>query len=234
MSFERSWHRSYAAGVPREIAFDRTTMPEVLTRTAQRFPDRTALIFMGKRIAYRELEALVNRFARALTEIGVKAGDKVAMLLPNMPQVMKGYYKKPEETEAVLRDGWLYTGDIGFLDADGYLTLVDRKKDLIIASGFNIYPKEVDEALSSHPKVLEACAIGVPDEYRGETVKAYVVLKPGEEADAEEIIAHCRQTLSPYKVPKIVDFIDEMPKSAVGKILRRELKELDRKKREGK
>ena len=558
MSFERSWHKSYAAGVPREVEFEKITMPEVLTRTAQRFPDRMALIFMGKKITYRELEALVNRFAKALTELGVKAGDKVAMLLPNMPQlvianyaafrigavpvlnnplytehelahqlndsdssilialdlrlplavklkgktgirsiiachitdflpfpgnkilqylhkelyvkvpqqagmyeflpllnkhpdtpvenaarweevgalmytggttgvskgvmmthaniscntqqlrasfpeakdgeekilavfpffhsagwtgmqnmsilagwtdilvprpdpqviieilkkykptllpgvptvyigllareefrkmdlssvkaflagaaplplkvikklksikdcpiinvyglteicpmgtatpwgreekpgtvgvplpgtdlkivdvetgtrelpvgevgeicfkgpqVMKGYYKNPEETAAVLKDGWLFTGDIGFLDADGYLTIVDRKKEMIVASGFNVYPSEVDGVLFAHPKVLEACTIGVPDEYRGETVKSYIVLKTGESAEAEEIIAHCRETLAAYEVPKIVEFIDALPKSAVGKVLRRELKELDSKKREGK
>ena len=558
MSFERSWHKSYAAGVPREVEFEKITMPEVLTRTAQRFPDRTALIFMGKKITYRELEALVNRFAKALKELGVKAGDKVAMLLPNMPQlvianyaafrigavpvlnnplytehelahqlndsdssvlialdlrlplavklkgktgirsiiachitdylpfpgnkllqylhkdlyvkipqeaglyeflpllnkhpdtpvenaarweevgalmytggttgvskgvmmthaniscntqqlrasfpeakdgeenilavfpffhsagwtgmqnmsilagwtdilvprpdplviieilrkykptllpgvptiyigllaqeefrkmdlssvkaflagaaplplkvikklkaikdcpvinvyglteicpmgtatpwgreekpgtvgvplpgtdlkivdvetgtrelpageageicfrgpqVMKGYYKKPEETAATLKDGWLFTGDIGFLDADGYLTIVDRKKEMIVAGGFNVYPSEVDGVLFAHPKVLEACTIGVPDEYRGETVKSYIVLKNGESAEAEEIIAHCRETLAAYKVPKIVEFIDALPKSAVGKVLRRELKELDSKKREGK
>jgi long-chain acyl-CoA synthetase len=554
MSFERSWHKSYAAGVPRDIAFEKLTMPEFLTRTAQRFPDRTALIFMGKKITYRELEGLVNRFARALTGLGVKAGDKVAMLLPNMPQlviadyaamrigaipvpcnplyterelahhfndsdstvlialdlrlplveelkgktgirsiiachitdylpfpgnkllrffhynlyqkvlpgagvyeflpllnkhpdtpvenaarweevgalmytggttgvskgvmmthaniscnvqqlrasfpdakdgeesimavfpffhsagwtgiqnlsilagwtdilvprpdapviaatlkkqkptllpgvptvyvgllageefrkmdlssvkaflagaaplplkvikklksirdcpvinvyglteicpmgtatpwgreekpgtvgvplpgtdlkivdletgtrelpageageicfkgpqVMKGYYKKPEETAAVLKDGWLFTGDIGFLDADGYLTIVDRKKEMIVAGGFNVYPNEVDGVLFAHPKILEACTIGVPDEYRGETVKSYIVLKAGETAEAGEIIAHCRETLAAYKVPKIVEFIDELPKSAVGKVLRRELKELNSKK----
>jgi long-chain acyl-CoA synthetase len=149
------------------------------------------------------------------------------------PQVMKGYYKKPEETAAVLKDGWLYTGDIGFLDADAYLTIVDRKKEMIVAGGFNVYPREVDEALFAHPKILEACTIGVPDEYRGETVKSYIVLKPGEKADAEEIISHCRQTLAPYKVPKIIEFIEDLPKSAVGKVLRRELKALDGKKREG-
>jgi long-chain acyl-CoA synthetase len=554
MSFERSWQKSYAAGVPRDPAFEKITMPEILTRTAQRFPNRTALIFMGKKITYRELEALVNRFAKALTGLGVKAGDKVAMLLPNMPQlvianyaafrigavpvlnnplytehelahqlndsdssilitldlrlplainlkgktgirsiiachitdylpfpgnkllryfhynlyqkvlpeagmyeflplinqypdtpvenaarweevgalmytggttgiskgvmmthaniscntqqlrasfpeakegeesilavfpffhsagwtgmqnmsilagwtdilvprpdsqviieilkkfkptllpgvptiyigllaseefrkmdlssvkaflagaaplplkviqklkslkdcpvinvyglteicpmgtatpwgreekpgtvgvplpgtdlkivdletgtrelpageageicfkgpqVMKGYYKKPDETTAVLRDGWLFTGDIGFLDADGYLTIVDRKKEMIVAGGFNVYPSEVDGVLFAHPKVLEACTIGVPDEYRGETVKSYIVLKTGESAGAEEIIAHCRETLAAYKVPKIIEFIDELPKSAVGKVLRRELKELDSKK----
>jgi long-chain acyl-CoA synthetase len=558
MSFERSWHKSYTPGVPRELDFEKITMPEFLTRTAERFPDHTALIFLGKKISYRELEAMVNRFAKALTGIGVKPGDKVAMLLPNMPQiviadyaafrigavpvmnnplytehelayqlndsdskvlisldllfpralrlkettgiqsiiachvndflpfpsnkllpyiqgdlfykipkepgmyeflpllnqypdtpvanaaqweevgallytggttgvskgvmlthaniscntqqlrawfpdakdgeesmlavfpffhsagwtgmqnlsilagwtdilvprpepetiidimkkhkptllpgvptvyigllareafrkmnlssvkaflagaaplpvevirklkalkdapvinvyglteicpmgtatpwggeekpgtvgvplpgtdlkildletgtrelpvgeageiyfrgpqVMKGYYKKPEETAAALKDGWVCTGDIGFLDADGYLTIVDRKKDLIVASGYNIYPKEVDEVLFSHPKIIEACTIGVPDEYRGETVKSFIVLKPGEEVDREEIIAHCKATLAPYKVPKIIEFIEELPKNEVGKVLRRKLKEMDSKKREGK
>ncbi|MCE5262950.1 MAG: long-chain fatty acid--CoA ligase [Deltaproteobacteria bacterium] len=558
MRFERSWHKSYAPGVPRDPAFEKITMPEFLTRTAQRFPSRTALVFMGKKITYRELEALVNRFAKALMGLGVKAGDKVAMLLPNMPQlvianyaamrigavpvpcnplytehelthqlsdsdstvlialdlrlplvedlkgktgirsivachitdflpfpgnmvirylhpglylkvqqgagmheflpliekqpdttvenaaawdevgamiytggttgiskgvmmthaniscnvqqlraafpeakdgeesmmavfpffhsagwtgmqnlsilagwtdilvprpdvpviaqtlkkqkptllpgvptvyvgllageefrtldlssvkaflagaaplplkvidklkavrncpvinvyglteispmgtatpwggdekpgtvgvplpgtdlkivdvetgtqelpageageicfkgpqVMKGYYKQPAETAAVLKDEWLFTGDIGYLDADGYLTIVDRKKELIVASGFNVYPSEVDAVLLAHPKVLEACTIGVPDEYRGETVKSYIVLKAGETATAEEIIAFCRETLTAYKVPKIIEFIDELPKSAVGKVLRREIRELDRSKREKK
>jgi long-chain acyl-CoA synthetase len=548
MSFERIWHKSYAPGVPRDPAFEKITMPEFLTRTAQRFPGHTALVFMGKKIRYRELEALVNRFAKALLGLGVKPGDKVAMLLPNMPQlviadyaamrigaipvpcnplctehelthqlndsdstvlitldlrlplvrelkgktgirsiiachitdylpfpgnkilrylhydlymkvlpepgmyeflplieklpdttvesaahwddvgamiytggttgvskgvmmthaniscnvqqlrasfpeakdgeesimavfpffhsagwtgmqnlsilagwtdilvprpdapviietlkkqkptllpgvptlfigllgsevfrtldlssvkaflagaaplppkvidklksvrdcpvinvyglteispmgtatpwggdekpgtvgvplpgtdlkivdietgmrelptgeageicfqgpqVMKGYYKQPEETAAVLKDGWLFTGDIGFLDADGYLTIVDRKKEMIVAGGFNVYPREVDGVLFAHPKVLEACTIGVPDEYRGETVKSYIVLRAGETAEAEEIIAHCRETLAAYKVPKIIEFIGELPKSTVGKVLRRELK----------
>jgi long-chain acyl-CoA synthetase len=558
MSFERLWHGSYPPGVPREIDFEEITMPEVLTRTAGRFPDLTALIFMGKKIYYRELERLVNRFAKALTAIGVKAGDKVAMLLPNMPQlvianyaamrigavavmnnplsneeeitrqvkdsdstvlitldllfpralevkektgirsiiachvtdylpfpgnkllryahrdlyrkiepaqgiheflalldttpdtsmengarwaetaailftdgttgmskgvvlthaniasntqqlrawfpemkdgkesllavfpffhsigwtgmqnlsilagwtdilvprpdpqvvieimgkyrpallpampevyngllareafrkmnlssvrgflagaaplskkttkqlktiinipviaiygltetsstgtatpwggpekpgtvgvplpgtdikivdretgtrelstgeageicfkgpqVMKGYCNAPEKTAAVIKEGWLFTGDVGFLDEEGYLTVLGRKEDLIVANGCVIYPAEIDEVLSTHPKVFEACAIGVPDGQRGEAVKAYIVLRPGETAEAEEIIAYCRETLSPDKVPQGVEFTDALPKSAVGKILRRELRELDRKKRVGK
>lgn len=149
------------------------------------------------------------------------------------PQVMKGYYKKPEETAAVLKDGWLFTGDIGFFDEDGYLTIVDRKKDMIIASGYNIYPREIDEILFDHPKVLEACSIGVFDEYRGETVKAYVVVKPGEALSEEEIVRYCQEKLAAYKVPKMVEFIDALPKSAIGKILRREVKEMDRKKKGG-
>ena len=146
------------------------------------------------------------------------------------PQLMKGYYKKPEETANALRDGWLYTGDIGYLDEDGHLSMVDRKKDMIIAGGFNIYPKEIDEVLFAHPKVVEACAIGVPDPYRGETVKAFVVLKPGETLTAEEIIGYCKERLAAYKTPTHVEFLDALPKSAVGKILRRELRERDRKK----
>ncbi|HQI01502.1 MAG TPA: long-chain fatty acid--CoA ligase [Deltaproteobacteria bacterium] len=148
------------------------------------------------------------------------------------PQVMKGYYKKPEETAQVIRDGWFYIGDIGYFDEDGYLAISDRKKDLIIASGFNIYPKEIDEVLFDHPKVLEACCIGVPDSYRGETVKAYIVTKPGEKLTAEELISYCKAKLTAYKVPTEVEFISELPKSAIGKILRRELRDMDRKKRE--
>ena len=144
------------------------------------------------------------------------------------PQVMKGYLNQPEETRKVLEDGWLHTGDVGFVDEFGYLTIVDRKKDVIVASGFNVYPKEIDELLFAHPKILEACTIGVPHEYRGETVKSYIVLKPGENTTADELIAYCRQHLAPYKVPRLFEFIDTLPKSAVGKILRKDLRALDR------
>ncbi len=146
------------------------------------------------------------------------------------PQVMMGYYKKPEETAAVMEDGWLKTGDVGFMDEDGYVTIVDRKKDMIIASGFNIYPKEIDELLMTHPKVLEVCTIGIPDAYRGETVKTYIVPRPGQILTEEEVKSFCKETLAAYKVPKRVEFIDTLPKSAVGKILRRELRDIDTKK----
>lgn len=141
------------------------------------------------------------------------------------PQVMKGYYKKPEETEKVLKNGWFYTGDIGKCDTEGYLTIVDRKKDMIIAGGYNIYPVELDNVLFGHPKVLEACTVGIPDPYRGETVKAFVVPKKGELLTETEVIDYCRQHLAPYKIPKLVEFVEALPKSAVGKILRRELRE---------
>jgi long-chain acyl-CoA synthetase len=147
------------------------------------------------------------------------------------PQVMQGYYKKSEETANVLREGWLYTGDIGFLDPDGYLTIVDRKKDMIIAGGYNIFPREVDEILFEHSKILEACTIGVPDPYRGETVKSFVVVKPGETLSEDEIIRYCRDRLAAYKVPRKVEFMEGLPKSAIGKILRREIKEMEKKKR---
>jgi long-chain acyl-CoA synthetase len=139
--------------------------------------------------------------------------------------VMMGYYKKPEETSQVLRDGWLCTGDIGFIDEEGYLTIVDRKKDMIIASGFNIYPVEIDNVLLEHPKILEACAVGVPDSYRGETVKAFVVVKEGEALSEEEVISFCKERLAAYKVPKQVEFLEALPKTVIGKILRRELRQ---------
>ncbi len=142
------------------------------------------------------------------------------------PQVMKGYWRMPEETAQVLNEeGWLHTGDIARMDEDGFFYIVDRKKDLIIASGYNIVPREVEEVLYMYPKVQEAVVAGVPDPYRGETVKAYIVLKEGEEATADEIIAFCRQNLAPYKVPKLVEFRSELPKSLVGKFLRRVLVE---------
>ena len=147
------------------------------------------------------------------------------------PQVMKGYWNRPDETALVLdSNGWLYTGDIARMDEDGFFYIVDRKKDIIIASGYNIVPREVEEVLYAHPKVQEAVVAGVPDPYRGETVKAYIVLKQGETATAEEIIAFCKERLAPYKVPKLVEFRSELPKSAVGKFLRRVLVEEEKRK----
>ncbi len=150
---------------------------------------------------------------------------EVGELIIRGPQVMKGYWNMPEETAAVLRDGWLYTGDLASIDEEGYVTIVDRKKDLIIAGGYNIYPREIEEVLYEHPAVREAAAVGVPDPYRGETVKAIIVLKEGMQASEEEIIAHCRKNLAAYKVPRIVEFRAELPKTNVGKILRRALRE---------
>lgn len=147
------------------------------------------------------------------------------------PQVMTGYWNKPEETaKQITPEGWLRTGDIAHMDEEGYFYIVDRLKDIIIASGFNIVPREVEEVLFLHPKVQEAVVAGVPDPYRGETVKAYVVLQAGEVATAEEIIKFCADNLAPYKVPKQVEFRSELPKTMVGKVLRRVLVEEEKKK----
>jgi long-chain acyl-CoA synthetase len=139
------------------------------------------------------------------------------------PQLMIGYWNRPEETAQALAGGWLRTGDIGTMDEDGYFTVVDRKKDMILVSGFNVFPNEVEERIASHPKVQEAAVIGVPDPRMGEAVRAYVV--PGEEGVTEqEIIDHCRESLAPYKVPRVVEFRDDLPKSLIGKILRKDLR----------
>jgi len=147
------------------------------------------------------------------------------------PQVMKGYWQRPTETANVLRDGWLYTGDIARMDEDGYFQIVDRKKDMILgAGGFNIYPREIEEVLYQHPKVKECAAAGIPVAGKGERVKAFIVLKEGETATEEEIIEFCRENLTRYKVPKFVEFRDELPTTMVGKVLRRVLVEEEKKK----
>ncbi|MDY0045744.1 MAG: long-chain fatty acid--CoA ligase, partial [Syntrophales bacterium] len=148
------------------------------------------------------------------------------------PTIMKGYWNNPDETSNQLKDGWLLTGDIARMDEDGYFYIVDRKKDMIIAGGFNIYPREADEVLFQHLKVSQAISVGVPDAYRGETVKAFVVLKPGETASAQDIIDFCKARLAAYKVPKLVEFRTELPTSAVGKILRKILRDEEKRKKE--
>ncbi|MFO7631619.1 MAG: long-chain fatty acid--CoA ligase [Caldilinea sp.] len=153
-------------------------------------------------------------------------GGEEGELVVRGPQVMKGYYNNPEETAKTIdADGWLHTGDIAKMDEDGYFYIVDRKKDLIIASGFNIVPREVEEVLFMHPKVMEAAVVGIPDPKRGETVKAFVVMKQGQTATVEDIRDFCKENLAPYKVPTFVEFRDELPKTQVGKVLRRVLVE---------
>ena len=149
--------------------------------------------------------------------------NELGEIIVRGPQVMKGYWNNEEETEATLKDGWLLTGDVGYMDEEGYFYIVDRKKDVIIAGGFNIYPREIEEVFYEHKKVQEVVVAGVPDPYRGETVKAYIVLKNNENATAEEFNEYARQHLAAYKVPHIYEFREELPKTAVGKILRRVL-----------
>jgi long-chain acyl-CoA synthetase len=155
---------------------------------------------------------------------------EIGELIISGPQIMKGYWTQPTETANVLREHpelgpglWLHTGDIARMDEEGYFQIVDRKKDMIICGGFNVYPRDVEEVLYQHPAVEEAAVIGIPDEYRGETVRAFVVLKEDASATEEEIIAFCHELLASYKTPSSVVFRSELPKSTVGKVLRREL-----------
>ena len=163
--------------------------------------------------------------------VDLETGEKdlppgeVGELCVQGPQVMKGYWKSPEETARTVRNGWLYTGDIARMDDDGYFFILDVKKDMIIAGGFNIYPKDIDQVLAEHPKVAQAVAVGIPDRYRGETVRAFIVLKPGQKATEEEILDFCRKNLAKYKVPTQVEFRPSLPKAGSNKILRRLLRQ---------
>ncbi len=168
------------------------------------------------------------RIVDADTGRRVLSPDEVGELVVRGPQVMRGYWNRPAETAAALRDGWLYTGDLARMDADGFFYIVDRKKEMLITSGFNVYPREVEEVLHAHPAVLEAALVGVPDPHRGQVGKAFVVLRPGARATAEDVLAHCRQHLAPFKVPVAVEFRDSLPKSPIGKVLRRVLAEEER------
>lgn len=153
-------------------------------------------------------------------------------IIMKSPLIMKEYWNNPEETANQLKDGWLYTGDIATMDEDGYFFIVDIKKDMINAGGFNIYPREIDEVLHQHPRVKNAVAVGIPHEYRGETVKAFIVLKPGEIATPEEITSFCKQKLAAYKVPKIVEFRNSLPPSLAGLELRKVLKKEEKEKKQ--
>jgi long-chain acyl-CoA synthetase len=141
--------------------------------------------------------------------------------------VMKGYLNRPDATAEVMKDGWLRTGDMARVDADGYFFIVDRKKDMIIRGGFNVYPREIEEVLYEHPAVLEAAVIAVPDDALGEEVSAAVVLRPGQEASADEIREFVKERVAPYKYPRYVWFTDELPKGSTGKILKREIPKPD-------
>jgi long-chain acyl-CoA synthetase len=149
--------------------------------------------------------------------------NEVGEFIVRAPQLMKCYWGRPDETANAIRDGWLYTGDLGYLDEDGYMFIVDRKKDVIKPSGFQVWPREVEEVLAAHPAVAEVSVAGVPDPFQSEAVKAWVVLRSGQAACEDELREHCRQKLAAYKVPKRIQFLDKLPKSHIGKTLRREL-----------
>jgi len=175
-----------------------------------------------------DVEANIISLDDGKTEMPVGEIGELAIRSPN---VMKGYHNMPTETANTLRDGWLFTGDIARMDEDGYFYIVDRKKELIKPGGYQVWPREVEEVIAENPKVLEVGVAGVPDAYRGETVKAWVVVKPGETLTEEEVRAWCKERLAPFKVPTSVEFIKEIPKTTVGKILRRELVRIDKEKR---
>lgn len=150
-----------------------------------------------------------------------KAGE----LIIKGPQVMKGYWNRPDDTASTVRNGWLYTGDIALMDEDGYFYIVDRKKDMAIVGGFNVYPREIDEILHEHPKIKEAVSVGIPHPTKGEILKAYIVVKEGEQLDKHEVLAFCREKLAQYKVPRQIEFRADLPRTMVGKVLRRVLRD---------
>ncbi len=162
-------------------------------------------------------------------DVEVPMGEEGELIIKG-PQVMKGYYMRKDETENVIRDGWLYTGDIAKMDKNGYFYIVDRKKDMVISGGYNIYPREIDEVLYKHPKIQAAVSVGIPDELKGEVIKAYIQLKEGERATEEEIKEYCDKHLAKYKRPKYIEFREKLPITIVGKVLRRELREEEIKK----
>jgi long-chain acyl-CoA synthetase len=149
---------------------------------------------------------------------------KVGELVIKGPQVMRGYWQRKDETASALRNGWLYTGDLAVMDEDGFFYIVDRKKDMIIVGGYNVYPREVDEVLLEHPDVQEAVSVGIRDRLRGEVLKAYIVPKQGKTLDKSAVISWCKKKLALYKVPRLVEFREELPKTIVGKVLRRALR----------
>jgi long-chain acyl-CoA synthetase len=167
-----------------------------------------------------------NTVVRILDEAGKEVPvGQIGEIATSGPQVVPGYWNKPEATAESLPGGELLTGDVGFMDPDGWFYLVDRKKDMINAAGYKVWPREVEDVLYGHPAVREAGVVGVPDEYRGETVKAYVTLKPGATVSEEELIKFCKQQMAAYKYPRSIQFVDDLPKTTTGKILRRELRD---------
>ena len=153
--------------------------------------------------------------------------EKIGEIVVKGPNVMKGYLNQPEATEEAIKDGWFYTGDIGKKDRDGYFYILDRKKDMVNVAGFNVYPREIEEVLYTHPKIAEAAVIGViHDGLRGEMPKAFIVLREGEEMTKEEVITYCQERIADYKVPGYVEFRESLPKTPTGKILKRALREL--------
>jgi long-chain acyl-CoA synthetase len=189
--------------------------------------------FQGKRkigsvgLPFPDTDCRIVDLEDGSTEMAV---GQTGELIIKGPQIMQGYWNNPEETAEALKNGWLYTGDIAQMDEEGYFYIVDRKKDMIISAGYNVYPREIDEVLYGHPEVQEACTIGLPHPTRGEQVKVFVVLRHAETTSKEDLINYCRERLAEYKLPNQVEFRTELPKSSVGKILRKTLRDEEMKK----
>jgi long-chain acyl-CoA synthetase len=214
-----AWQEATGVYLHNAYGLTETTSPLTLTPRGRRSPvdERSGALSVGMAVADTTLEIADddgNPLPRGETGEIVASG----------PQVVPGYWQNPEESERALSGGRMRTGDVGYVDEDGWVYLVDRSKDLIIASGYKVWPREVEDILYTHPAVLEAAVVGVPDEYRGETVKAYVSLRPDVPATAAELIAFCRERLAAYKYPREVELVDDLPKTATGKILRRTLR----------
>ena len=215
-----AWRDRTGVALHNAYGLTETTSPLTLTPLGSEAPvdPVSGALSVGKPVSESEVTVVGDDGAP------LPAGE-VGELVASGPQVIPGYWGKPEETAAALPDGRLRTGDVGFVDAEGWVYLVDRRKDLIIASGYKVWPREVEDVLYTHPAVREAAVVGVPDEYRGETVKAFVSLQPGAQASPEELVGHCRERMAAYKYPRDVEVVDELPKSPSGKILRRALRE---------
>ena len=213
----QAWEQRYPNAVILEGYGLSETSP---TCTFNRSADERKVLSIGKRIWGVEMKVFDEH------DQELPAGqDHVGEIVVRGHNVMKGYYKQPEATAEAFRGGWFHTGDMGYQDSDGFFFIVDRKKELIIRGGFNVYPREVEEVLYAHPAVAEAAVIGVPDERLGEEVKAVVALKPGRQASAEELIAYTKERVAAYKYPRTVEFLETLPKGATGKILKKELKQ---------
>lgn len=198
-------------GTPILEGFGQTEAGPVLTYVREGAPIKPGS--SGPALPHTEVEIVDAKDGVTRLPIG-----EVGEIRARGPQTMAGYRNRPQETAEALRDGWLYTGDLGELDADGYLFIRDRKKDMVIVGGYNVYPREVEEVLHAHPDIAEAAAIGVPDAYRGEVIRAYVVCRPGRRLAADDVVEYCRANLARYKVPSAVEIVENLPRTTVGKL----------------
>jgi long-chain acyl-CoA synthetase len=214
-----AWEAATGTYIHNAYGLTETTAPAHLVPLGARAPvdPASGALSIGTPV-YDTSVAIVDEHRRAVPN------GEVGELVISGPQVITGYWQQPDETKHALPDGRLHTGDVGFMDDHGWFYLVDRSKDLIVASGYKVWPREVEDLLYEHPAVREAAVVGVPDPYRGETITAFVSLKPGELASERELIAFCKSKLAAYKYPRTIAILDDLPKTATGKILRRELR----------